>query len=231
VRVRELCSGCQRYVAPSDQSSGKPRVGHAGQFRCAPASPAPADAHSSPRDRFAQLSPMTSISKRLERGQRGADLGAEQHRAGGLDGDLTEQRQLHARPAFIARRAPLTAAFAWSRVLRRLDKLRHAHRRRSSRHLRLVRVAERGVRRVTEVGSFVPGPTDPMTQRGRFRRSSDQRQPRRQVGRPPRPTRRCGQRSRTRPSWRGWRRRCWSPPRRSRRRSTRRGHRGPRPAG
>ncbi len=37
-------------------------------------------------------------AQRLERGQRRADLAAEQHRAGGLDGDLADQRHGRARP-------------------------------------------------------------------------------------------------------------------------------------
>ena len=35
-------------------------------------------------------------AERLERGERGADLGADQHRAGGLDGHLHEHRQVDA---------------------------------------------------------------------------------------------------------------------------------------
>ena len=51
---------------------------------------------------------------RFERGERGADLGADEHPAGGLHGHLHHQREQHAR-RFIAARAPLIAALAWSR--------------------------------------------------------------------------------------------------------------------
>src|ERR687883_660005 len=38
------------------------------------------------------LSARGGAPERLQRGQRGADLAAEQHRPGGLDGDMADQR-------------------------------------------------------------------------------------------------------------------------------------------
>ena len=54
--------------------------------RCSPISAGP----------VAQLMPMTSGSHGVERGERGADLGAGQHAAGELDGDLHLDRHLAA---------------------------------------------------------------------------------------------------------------------------------------
>ena len=54
-------------------------------------------------------------AERLERGQRRADLAAEQHRAGGLDGDVADQRHRPARPRPSPGATPTTAALVCSR--------------------------------------------------------------------------------------------------------------------
>ena len=66
------------------------------------------------------------------------------------------------------------------------------------------------------VGSLVPGPIEPSTQRWRPSGRRTRRRPRGRCGRRPRTARRRARGCRTRPARSGWRRRCWS--RRSRRR-------------
>ena len=107
-------------------------------------------------------------AERLQRGQRGADLGAEQHRAGGLDGDVGDQRHRPAgrRPSPAC--APMIADLACSRSWQVSTMHRVGAAVEQAGDLLLVGVAQR--RRSgtwPSVGSLVPGPTEPSTQRGR----------------------------------------------------------------
>ena len=52
---------------------------------------------------------------RLERGERGADLGADEHAARGLDRDLHHERDHRRRRSPSPAGAPLIAALPWSR--------------------------------------------------------------------------------------------------------------------
>ncbi len=108
-------------------------------------------------------------AERLERGQRGADLGAQQHRAGGLDGDLDDERQRRAGGGHRALARPMTAALACSRSWQVSMRSASAPPAIRPRRLLCVGVAQR--RRTAtwpRVGSLVPGPIEPSTKRGRL---------------------------------------------------------------
>jgi hypothetical protein len=154
-------------------------------------------------------------AQRLQRGQGRADLAAEQHRAGGLHGDLGDRARRRGRRRSMARRAPTTAALACSRSWAVSTSTRR-RRRRAGGHLLLVRVAQLGVRTCPARAAWCPGrPSRARTAVAGGRRP--RRRPPGPAGHPPRPARRCGRRCRTRPGWPGWRRRCWSPRSRPRR--------------
>ena len=155
----------------------------------------------------------------VEGRQGGADLGAQQHAAGRLDGDLDLDRDL---PAGVGHGPPAAddGRLGLEQVLDGLDD--EAGRRRP----RAARPPPPGSRRAcsTKViwpseAILVPGPSEPATQRGRSAvgRAGDVPG---DAGRRARPARGSGRPGRTRPAPREARRSCRSRPRRRRRRGT-----------
>ena len=92
-------------------------------------------------------------AQRLQSGQRGAYLAAEQHRAGRLDGDLDQHGQVL---AGLAQRAlePDHGGLGLEQVLSRLDQQRVGPTLDHRRALHLVAVAQHGVRRVPQRGQL-----------------------------------------------------------------------------
>ena len=106
-------------------------------------------------------------AQRVERRERGADLGADEQAAGGLDRDLHHQRDLapgrRHRPAGGDDRG-----LALEQVLHRLDEQHVDAAVEQAVDHHLVVVAELGERRsAPSDGSLVPGPIEPTTKRGR----------------------------------------------------------------
>ena len=156
--------------------------------------------------------------QRGQRGQRRADLGAEQHGAGGLHGDVHDHRNGDAAGGHGAagtddRGLGLQQVLAGLHDDRVDAALQHAGR------LLLVGVAQGAVRRVAEGGQLRAGP-DRAEHEARLVGGGEL------VGLGPGqrgarhgPARRSGPGCRTRPGWPGWHRRCSSRPRRRRPRS------------
>ena len=157
-------------------------------------------------------------AERLQRGQRRADLRAEQHRAGGLDGDLGEDRHVHAGGGHRALGAD-DRGLGLQQVLRGLDQQRVDPA--VDQAAALARRRRAGRRRARGPGwaAWCPArPSRAPSAAGRASRS--RRRPRGRSARRPRPARGSGPRCRTPPGSPGWRRRCWSRRSRRRRRGT-----------
>ena len=105
---------------------------------------------------------------RLERGERGADLRADEQAAGGLDRHLHHDRARSTPAVAIARRAPMIAALHWSRSCTvSIEQDVDAAGEEAGDH-GLVVVAQRRRRRSgPSEGRRVPGPIEPITKRGR----------------------------------------------------------------
>ena len=150
---------------------------------------------------------------------------AEQHGAGGLDGDLA--RSAAASDAGRGQRPPGAddRGLGLQQVLRGLDQDGVRRRRRACpRTCVCVGVAQRGERRRGRgSAAWCPGPTEPITQRGWSVGAALVGDLAGDAAHPPRRARRSGSRCRTRRGCRGWRRTCWSRRRRRRRRSRPRG--------
>ena len=96
---------------------------------------------------------------RFERGERGADLGADEHAAGRLDRDLHHERDAATRRAAIARRARDDRGLALEQVVDGLDEQHVDAAREQAVDLRLVVVAQRRRSAIwPSDGSLVPGP-------------------------------------------------------------------------
>ena len=169
-------------------------------------------------------------AERLQRGERGADLGAEQHRAGGLDGDLRHDRH----PPALGGHRPAHAQdgrLGLQEVLAGLDDDR----------VGAARDAGRGRtrRRRRGGGRTSRGPASAAWCRGRPSRARTAAGPAWTSRRPPRGPARCPSRRargsargcRTRRGWAGSPRTCSSRRRPRPPRSRRGGWRGPRRAG
>ncbi len=229
VGVRQLLRG-ERVVGAVGGQLGQPGVRHAGQR--------------DPRVRGQVAQVLAHLGRpggavqadqvdaeRLQRGQRGADLAAEQHRAGGLDGHLADQRHVARSTSAIARCAPMIAAFACSRSWQVSTISASAPPASSPAALQLVGVAQLGEGDVAErrqLGARADRAEHPARPPVGCRRVGDLAG---QLRAGLRTARGSGRRCRTRRGCRGWRRTCWSRRSRRRRRSTRRGSAGRRRAG
>ena len=211
-------SGCSGYSAPLAPSTGRPGVGHhrhrdagvVGQV-------AQVLAHLGGPGRAVQ--PDHVDAERLDRRQRRADLAAQQHGAGGFDGDVGDDRDMPAelghRPARSQHRG-----LELQQVLAGLDEdrvgaaLQHARApprrtRRGSPRTRCARAS----------AAWCPGPSS------RARTACDRRSPsRRRPGARSRSPSAKGhgscRRCRSHRGWTGCSRTCWSRPRRRRPRSS-----------
>ncbi len=113
LRVRQLGRG-QRVVGAVLGQLGQAGVRHARQGDAGVARQvAQVLAHLGGAGRTVQADHVDA--QRLQRGQGGADLGAEQHGAGGLHRHRHDQRNLQADGPRMARRAAMTDALVWSR--------------------------------------------------------------------------------------------------------------------
>ncbi len=149
VGVGELGRG-ERVGRAVGPEHGQASVGHAGQpDPGVPGQVAQVLGHLGGAGRAVQ--PDQVDAERLEGAQRRPDLGAQQHRSGGLDGDLGDDGQV--RPGG-RQRAPGAhdRGLGLEEVLRRLDEERVGAAGDQPGRLRLVRVAQVGVRRVAEGG-------------------------------------------------------------------------------
>ena len=159
-------TGCQRVVGAVGGQLRQTGVGHAADpDRGVPRQVAQVLAHLGRAG--GAVEPDQVDAERLERGQRGPDLRAQQHRAGGLHGDVHDDRQVAAGvtrgPAWRPASPPWSAAGpARSRSARRRSRRPACPRPGPGRR----RAARRSVT-WPRVGSLVPGPTLPSTQRGR----------------------------------------------------------------
>ena len=123
-------------------------------------------------------------AQRLQRGEGGADLAAEQHRAGGLHRDLGDQRDA---PALGGHRPlhPEHGRLDLQQVLAGLDDERVGAAGEQPAAALGVGVAQPGEGRVAERrAAWCPGPTEPRTKRGRSGRATSRRRPRGPAGAP-----------------------------------------------
>ena len=163
-------------------------------------------------------------AERLQGGERGADLGAEQHGAGGLDGHVGDQRERRRPAAAIARRAPMIAALACSRSWQVSMRIASTPPREQPPRPALVGVAqvgEAGVAEGRQLGararpSRAPSGAAPAVAHASAASRAIRAAGLGQLGDP------VGD-ARTRPGCRGSRRRCWSRRSRRRPRGSRRG--------
>ena len=167
VRVGEL-GGRERVVRAVARQHRQAGVRHAGERDPrVPGEVAQVLAHLGRAGRAVEADAVDA--ERLERRERGADLAADQHRAGGLDGDLGEDGQVGAR----GRQRPLGTddrGLGLQQVLRGLDQDGVDPALDEAADLLGVGVAQRGVGGVAERGQLGAGPDGARARTGGGRR-------------------------------------------------------------